>query len=730
MLGKTISKLCWNFFFLLSCNLILAAFLLPHLWQQHITLYHAVLEAACTFIPLATFLVIWHAYDRNPPLNQLICFAFLLVGVFQFLHIYYSLVSGSYSGQYLNNAIKYLIPARLLVALIFLGLTLELPKFTLHKWLGLLVATALSLGTLLWLSYSPLPLFFNEQGGTLAKMLISLVIMAILLGSLYRLKNKINHKDMINYRDIFLALLLALAAEFFLGIYQTVNSSAHLLAHLLRLTAFYYLFQGMFVSAIRYPYEQLEETGEYIANILDDLPLGIVTYDHKLTLNFANKKAEEILGCQAQEIAGLSNQEIGGKFSVQPQADQSTAECKLSEEEPIRNKLLILQNCSGLKVNLRTDIYKLGNGGFLCLFAEASKEQELANLQLQTKTILNSINSSVLVIDKNRKIILCNQAFSQLVEMTEKEILACNSIKLNQLLQSDCQGLLDRTLQGKTLAKFYELSLVTPRGNKKEVLMQLAPVINVEEEVIGAIIIASDLTALKKEQEKIQQQEKLACLGQMAAGIVHEIKNPLTTIKGFNQMIYRKSQEDNIQRYSSTIDKEVEDINKLVSDFLAFAKPSTPVLKEASLNSLLQETSLLLKAQCFINRVAFQLILAPQEKTVLADISQLKQVIVNIVKNSLEAMEKTPEPQLFLTTACNDELAEMTISITDNGIGISPEQKAKLGIPFFTTKDKGTGLGLSICYQIIKEHNGRIEVESKPGQGTSFLICLPYREQG
>lgn len=729
---QNIKNLLGEFSLLLFLNFVLAKFFLPTLWAKDLNVLHTTLELVCIFIALATFLVVWHTFERNPPLNHIICFGFLMVSIFEIFHLYFALFFDFYNDQHLDLTLRYLLPCRLLEALTMLMITIKIPGLTINKWLGLFFSLISAVGLSLFITCYPnlLPVLFTQQGPTPAKILLAYLTISIFLLSLYRLKKKINERDLLTYRYIFLALLLTIVGELSFTLYSTVTSFYNLLGHLLRLTSYYYLFQGMFVSAITYPYEKLEKAGQYMANILDDLPLGITTHDHNFRLTFANKKAEEVSSCQKQELYGLSNREIIEMFSLKSQPINSLSEQITLDKGPIRNKLVNLQNCNGINIDLKTDVYKLDNGGFLCLFTEAKKEQELQNLQLQTQTILNSINNSVLVVDKNCKIIMCNKAFSQLVEMEEQSILGLDSTKLNRLLQFNQEGILSRTLRNEKLEKIYETPLITPKGTRKEILFHSAPVINVEGEIIGAIGIASDVTLMKKEQEKIQQREKLACLGQMAAGIVHEIKNPLTTIKGFNQLIQAKIQDEGVRKYCSVIEQEVQEVNNLVTDFLAFAKPRSPELKKIPLNKFLQGMELVLKTQCSAKNIKVYFLLNPEEKPVLVDENQIKQVMINMVKNSLEAMEETTNPKLVISTGLNESMGEMFISIVDNGVGMSKEQQAKVGTPFFTTKDKGTGLGLSICYQIIKEHGGRVEIDSTLGKGTSFTLYLPYQEQG
>jgi len=392
---------------------------------------------------------------------------------------------------------------------------------------------------------------------------------------------------------------------------------------------------------------------------------------------------------------------------------------------PIIEKVRTIRNKHGNNVKLKIDVHLLESGGLLYLFDEAKKKQELANIQLQTQTILNSINNFVIMMDPNRKIIACNKTFEDVVELKAKDILGRNMKDFNEMMNFSKKELPAKLLKQETLDELQEASFVTPSGTRKEIIVHTGLIHNVEGEVLGVIGVGSDITVLKQQEQKLQQQEKLAVLGQMAAGIVHEIKNPLTAIKGFSQVIVSHAQDEKTKHYASIIEGEAINVNKVVSDFLAFARPHPPILKEVSVNEMVQSMKLMLETHSFMEGVDIILSLGSEEKTVMTDRDQMQQVVLNITKNAIEALSECENPQLTISTGLNDITGEMYIIIADNGVGMSEDDKIKAGTPFFTTKDYGTGLGLSICFQIIKEHGGRIEIDSKLGQGTAFTISLP-----
>ncbi|MFZ5633439.1 MAG: MASE3 domain-containing protein [Bacillota bacterium] len=715
---------------------ILAKLTSPTLWARYTTLCHTSLELICIFIAVSSFLTVWHTYDRNPPVNHVIGFGFLVVALFDLFHTYYFTYYfpgyNLYPPGYYDLSVRYWILGRFAEAVTLLICTARPLHLRINKWAGLLFSTALAAGA----GYTVLnfrglmPVMFTGDGLTPVKIVLEYVIIALFLTGLFQLKDKVNSRDMLTYRYIFLALLIAIPAELCFTMYENITSFSNTLGHILKITYYYYLFRGIFVSAVNYPYKKLEEAGKYTANILNGLPIGLATYDNNFRLSFINKKAQNLFGLKEEEMLGLPVEEVCAKIYGTENIEEPLVRQVSRTPEAVKNRIITIANENNPGLKLQIEARQLETDGFLLLITEAKKEQQLENLQLQTQTILNSISNLVVLVNQKNNIIMCNRAFSDAVEMDAGHIPGRNLEELYRLLQFKKKEESPKGIPGEEINKAFEVSFITAKGNRKELVLQSAPISNVDGEVIGGIVVASDITALKKEQQKLQQREKLALLGEMAAGVVHEIKNPLTTIKGFGRLIASKAGDKIIRDYACIIESTANDVNKVVSDFLAFAKPRPPVLKPISLNDLIQSMRLMLESHLFIKGVDFNFIPSTEEKTVMADESQIKQVILNMIENAIEAVDGCQNPRLAITTGLTDTKDEMFITISDNGKGMPLEHKLKVGTPFFTTKDKGTGLCLSICYQIVNEHGGRIGAESEPGKGTAFTISLPCKMTG
>jgi len=232
---------------------------------------------------------------------------------------------------------------------------------------------------------------------------------------------------------------------------------------------------------------------------------------------------------------------------------------------------------------------------------------------------------------------------------------------------------------------------------------------------------------LRKAETRLIRSEKLAALGQLAAGITHEIRNPMTSI---NILIHSMTQslpsEDPRREDFKVVEEEIHRINEIVDQFLRFAKPAPPHLERADVISIFEETLQLLRPQMEKLHISvekdFQLLLP-----ITIDKEQMKQVILNLLMNAIQAM---PEGgRLRLGGQISEDNHWVQLSIQDSGIGIPPEDMGKLFDPFFSTKEGGIGLGLSIAHRIIDQHHGRIEVTSNPNKGTTFAVYLPV-DQG
>lgn len=226
-------------------------------------------------------------------------------------------------------------------------------------------------------------------------------------------------------------------------------------------------------------------------------------------------------------------------------------------------------------------------------------------------------------------------------------------------------------------------------------------------------------------QKKFAQKEILAILGQMSSNIIHEIRNPLTTIKGFSTLLNNKLADNELRSYCQLMLKETDNINKVISAFYRYAKPQSPSFKELFLDEIIINLKASIDPKCQENNISILYNLNCAEMQVLADLEQLQEVILHVVQNSIEALEGRSDGKIEISTSYSRLTDEVVLQIIDNGRGMTREEKLLAGTPFYSLKNNSVGLGLSICYQYINKHNGYIEIHSNLGMGTDLSIFLP-----
>ncbi len=231
--------------------------------------------------------------------------------------------------------------------------------------------------------------------------------------------------------------------------------------------------------------------------------------------------------------------------------------------------------------------------------------------------------------------------------------------------------------------------------------------------------------------KKMIRSNRLAAVGTMVSGLVHEIRNPMVAIQSFLQLIPRKWEDrEFVMRYVRIAQGEADRIERLLENMLSFSRPVRPMLTPCDVNELVDRTVHLLQFQARRKNIKILQEKAAGLPTVQSDPGQMTQVLQNLGMNAIQAIEGGGEIlfRTFLEKGAGGE-CRVGIEVRDSGPGIPEEEMEKIFDPFFTTKDEGTGLGLSICYQIVNEHRGSLEVESKPGEGACFRIYLPVSGQ-
>ncbi|WP_409253088.1 ATP-binding protein [Bacillus sp. SCS-153A] len=265
----------------------------------------------------------------------------------------------------------------------------------------------------------------------------------------------------------------------------------------------------------------------------------------------------------------------------------------------------------------------------------------------------------------------------------------------------------------------FEMKVITKFKKERLLRCSLLPII-VDEKIIGVFGIARDITHYRENEEMMLASEKLSVIGQLAAAVAHEVRNPLTSLKGFVQLMQvTKKVED---KHLSIMLSEIDRINLISGEMLILGKQQDIVFGQEEVNDIIKQVLVLMEAQANLDNVKIDFFHAEKEPLyVKADQSQLKQVLINLIKNGVEAIEGSG--LVKVETYKSDDRA--IIKVHDNGVGMEQERIDHLGEPFYSTKEKGTGLGLAVCKKIIERHQGAITYQSEKGKGTTVTISLP-----
>ncbi|WP_078409418.1 ATP-binding protein [Priestia abyssalis] len=278
---------------------------------------------------------------------------------------------------------------------------------------------------------------------------------------------------------------------------------------------------------------------------------------------------------------------------------------------------------------------------------------------------------------------------------------------------------LEDVLREKKLYTDIEISFTRKDGHILTFLFDALPIFDDGQHLVGAFAQFRDITERKQTESLLLNSEKLAVVGQLAASVAHEIRNPLTTIRGFIQFT-----EENFSNhdYHKIILGELDRINFIISEFLILSKPHVLNYQKKNVLQTLNETIVLFQAQAIMNNIEVKTDLRDSELTVECDENQLKQVFMNLLKNSMEAL---PYGGTITVRAWKKGAESAVIEIEDDGCGMKQEHIENLGKPFYTTKETGTGLGYMVINRIMEHHKGSIRIKSKPDKGTTVNMTIP-----
>jgi two-component system, sporulation sensor kinase E len=470
--------------------------------------------------------------------------------------------------------------------------------------------------------------------------------------------------------------------------------------------------------------KQQTEQYEYIFQELFIEALdGIIFWDLEGNIINANYAATRIFESDIQDL-------IGSKISTYVANKNDHYERIVKElfnSGAVRDEMLfIMPNGQKKLLEFSSKLHSMDHF-HMTIFRNVSQryemQQELRKSELKFRNIFEGSLEGLILWNDETEIIDINQSACQLLNRQRDELIGKTFLgivpeyKENRKEIEYMVRLLEKT--GKHGGTFR-------LHNTEESIQYL------EYSSIYHLYSDVNFTVLKDVTEKIEMENRLKksdtlnVVGELAAGIAHEIRNPMTALKGFIQLLHDEMLE-NQAMYFEVILSELNRIDSIINEFLILAKPQAVKYSKVDLTKIMKETVDLLTAQAVLYNVHFETKYDQSLPIIYCESNQLKKVFVNMIKNAIEVM---PTGGKILIQMQSKEDKNICISIQDEGIGIPSEKLKKLGEPFYTTKDRGTGLGLMVSYKIIEEHKGVIKVDSLEGVGTTFHIFLPVHNEG
>lgn len=353
--------------------------------------------------------------------------------------------------------------------------------------------------------------------------------------------------------------------------------------------------------------------------------------------------------------------------------------------------------------------------------------------------MIESVEEGILALDIDGLITIFNPSSQTLFGISERQAVG-KSFATVIHRQENLLALVESSWQsGRTISRHEDISIWGTGGQEIPVSVSVSPLFSAEGVREGTVVILRDLTRVRDLEQAVGRSERLSVLGSIAAGLAHEIKNPLGGIKGAAQLMAMEVGADSpVQEYLDVMLREADRVNATIEELMDLTNPRKPRMDKVNLAKILREIILLQEGQGKERNVTFQLKLDPSIPPIDADELLLIRLFRNLIINGAEAMPdggvvkiETRISSDYQIMASGQKPTPMVkVVVSDTGIGITLEEQERIFTPFFTTKNEGHGLGLAICQKIVSEHNGLIKINSAAGEGTTFSVSLPLFQRG
>lgn len=465
--------------------------------------------------------------------------------------------------------------------------------------------------------------------------------------------------------------------------------------------------------------EKLLKSEERFREIFENAMDAIIIWADDGEIVKANESACRIFELPMQQLIGKKLTD----FLVKSDKRYRPTRRRYIRHLEIREELLFRMANGQFKELEFTSKHAVLEGQHLTILRNVSDrkrmEQELRDSELKFRKVFNGSMDGIVLFDNQYRIIDVNPSASELLGLRDGHLTEMNLSHILAPYQ------IENLVQPAQVISLDEMDNEVPfvLNHPDQRILEFSFKRNIIHNMNLAIF--RDVTERKELEERVRKSDTLHVVGELAAGIAHEIRNPMTALKGFIQLL-KGNIEGEYSLYFNVITSELKRIESIITEFLILAKPQAIMYEEKNVVQIVKDTMDLLHAQANLGNVQMHLNVLDEIPLIYCEQNQLKQVFINILKNAIEVMPRKGNVYVSIQRKGEEHIV---ISLRDEGCGMAEDKLKRLGEPFYTTKERGTGLGLMVSYKIIEEHQGIIEVESEEGVGTVFHLTLPLRQQ-
>lgn len=487
---------------------------------------------------------------------------------------------------------------------------------------------------------------------------------------------------------------------------------------------------GRDVTARKLAAEELLRSENRYRLITENMSDLITVLDANGTIQYASPSHEKIFGFAAESYIGQSAERY-----IHPN-DQARITGGIKElglkQEALTSEFRCKDHDDWITLEARA-VPVVNADGRLESIVVASRditerkkiEQALLEAEARYRSLVEQASLGVFIYQRGQ-LLYVNPRFLDIFGLQEDDMENLRVDPLQLLREEDRQLILEQMRDESRIGSRFSYQVKGVIRNGEDIYLQVYGSTLLDHGVPAILGMVEDITEQVMTQEILAKSERLGAIGQLAAGVAHEIRNPLTAIKGFLQLLQPNLSEHDESHIRIVLD-ELERINHIISELLYVSKPMAGKYDVKNLHQVLEDVKVLLSTQAILNNINLVSHYEDEVPFVYCDEQQLKQVFLNVIKNAIEAM---PNGGQIVVTTTKKAPDKVVVSVADEGCGIPLENLPKLGVPFYTTKDKGTGLGLMVSYRIVETHQGVFAVQSQVDKGTTVTVELPTVSYG